>query len=99
MPNFVTLIAQWESELKKIEMLDPAHAIGIVQREAMIYRAIPSKIMKDIDTKTPFLLRFYRHMRAATLPPLLRRTVCAMLRRAKPLETRGLRAASSKWPE
>ena len=47
MPNVVTLIAKWESELKRFKFRDPACAAG----QSMIYRAMPSKCMKDIDTE------------------------------------------------
>ena len=51
MPNFVTLIAKWESELKRFEILDPAYAVGHFQWKNIIYRVMPSEIMKDIGTE------------------------------------------------
>ena len=44
MPNLVTLLVRWESELKRFQGIDEGYALGKLQRQNIIYRALPDEI-------------------------------------------------------
>ena len=51
MRDFNTLIAKWESELKKFVSIDPGYELGVFQRRNIVYRALPDEIKKAVDSE------------------------------------------------
>ena len=87
MPNLVTLLVRWASELKRFQTIDEHFALGKFQRRNTIYRALPESIKsvrKELSPPTRIsstVSRTYRDQVGSTLrrhPSRSQPTYCRM---------------------